>query len=133
MLDICRIDIQSKRNFSTSIYFLLEGNQVSKFHKLKSDEIWHFYDGSPIHLFIISPDGKLQEKILGRNLETGALPQIVIEKGNWFGAKIQEKESFTLIGCTVSPGFDFEDFELAERQKLLNEYPRHKTLIEELT
>ncbi len=122
-----------KRNFSTSIYFLLEGNQVSKFHRLKSDEIWHFYDGSPIKIFIITQNGNLQEKILGRNLENGELPQLVIEKGNWFGAKVTDKKSFSLIGCTVSPGFDFNDFELAKKQEMLNEFPNLRKIIDELT
>ncbi len=122
-----------KRNFSTSIYFLLEGNQVSKFHRLKSDEIWHFYDGSPIKIFMIAPDGNLQEKVLGKNLESGELPQLVIERGNWFGAKVTAKKSFSLIGCTVSPGFDYNDFELAEREKLLREFPEYKKIINELT
>ena len=122
-----------KRNFSTSIYFLLEGNQVSKFHRLKSDEIWHFYDGSPIKIFIITQNGNLQEKILGRNLDNGELPQLVIEKGNWFGAKVTDKKSFSLIGCTVSPGFDFNDFELAKKQEMLNEFPNLRKIIDELT
>ncbi len=123
----------SARNLSTSIYFLLEGEQVSKFHRLKSDEIWHFYDGSPIKIFTLSSDGNLEERILGKNLETNEAPQIVIEKGNWFGAKVKGKNSFTLIGCTVSPGFDFEDFELADKNELIKKYPAHKKIIDELT
>jgi hypothetical protein len=122
-----------KRNISTSIYFLLEGNQVSKFHRLKSDEIWHFYDGSPIKIYIIIPAGNLQEKILGKDLDNGELPQLVIEKGSWFGAKVVEKKSFSFIGCTVSPGFDFDDFELADKQKMLNDFPAYHKIINGLT
>ena len=122
-----------QRNFSTSIYFLLEGEQVSKFHKLKSDEIWHFYDGSPIQIFIISPDGKIQNEILGKDLNKNEFPQLVIEKENWFGAKVLDKDSFTLIGCTVSPGFDFKDFELADREELIIKFPVHEKIISELT
>lgn len=123
----------SKRNFSTSIYFLLEGEQISKFHKLKSDEIWHFYDGSPINIFLLSSDGNLKDSILGKNLDKNESLQIVIKKGNWFGAKVIEKNSFSLIGCTVSPGFDFEDFELADIEKLLKKFPVNQKIIKELT
>ncbi len=122
-----------ERSFSTSIYFLLEGEQVSKFHKLKSDEIWHFYDGSPIQIFMISPKGTLQKRILGKNLDKNELPQLVIENGNWFGAKVLEKNSFTLIGCAVSPGFDFKDFELADKEKLIKKFPAHAKIVDELT
>lgn len=120
---------RDKRNISTSIYFLLEGKQKSNFHKLKSDEIWHYYDGCGVNIFIIDDSGKLTEIKLGKNFEL----QAVIINNNWFGAELSEKNSFCLLGCTVAPGFDFEDFELAKREELLNLFPEHKEVIERLT
>lgn len=126
-------DRRLKRNYSTSIYFLLEGKQVSKFHRLKSDEIWHFYDGSPIKIYIIDEKGKLSENILGKKMNDEAVFQTVIRKNNWFAAELINKKSFSLVGCTVSPGFDFSDFEFGDREQLSNQFPKLKELIERLT
>ncbi|MCK5456611.1 MAG: cupin domain-containing protein, partial [Melioribacteraceae bacterium] len=97
------------RTVSTSIYFLLTENQFSAFHKIKSDELWHFYDGAAIKLYLISEDGKLEIKKLGININENEVPQITIPKNIWFAAEPIDKESFTLVGCTVAPGFDFKD------------------------
>lgn len=121
----------SFRNFSTSIYFLLEGSQFSAFHVLKSDELWHFYNGSDLKVYIINPDGDLTVSKLGRS--SGAEFQIAIEKNSWFAAEVKDKKSFSLFGCTVAPGFEFEDFKLGRREFLLKKFPRHKTLISRLT
>lgn len=121
------------RHFSTSIYYLLEGEQFSRFHKIKSDEMWHFYDGSGLNIYEISIDGKLTVHKLGLNIEEGESPQVLIRAGNWFGAKVNKPDSFCLAGCTVSPGFHFDDFELAEKEALLKEFPEHKDIIEQLT
>ncbi|MCF6270854.1 MAG: cupin domain-containing protein [Melioribacteraceae bacterium] len=117
------------RSISTSIYFLLKENQFSAFHKIKSDELWHFYDGSAIKLYIISEDGKLEIKKVGINISDNEFPQITIPKNVWFAAEPIDKESYTLVGCTVAPGFDFNDFELGERKDLLQSFPEHKDLI----
>ncbi|MCZ7611434.1 MAG: cupin domain-containing protein [Ignavibacterium sp.] len=122
-----------RRNISTSIYFLLEGKQISKFHKLKSDEQWHFYDGSAVKIYVIDERGKLIEYLLGGNLAKGESFQIVINKNNWFAAELLNKRSYALIGCTVAPGFDFEDFELADSNRLLEKYPYFSELIKKLT
>ena len=122
-----------KRNVSTSIYFLLDGSQVSKFHRLSSDELWHFYDGSSIKIYVIDEKGKLEEITLGRKTEDGEVFQTVIKKNNWFAAELINKKSFALIGCTVSPGFDFSDFELADKEYLSENFPKHKSLIQKLT
>jgi len=124
---------KSSRNFSTSIYFLLEGNQVSNFHRLKSDEQWHFYDGSGIVIYVIEEGGNLSKILLGRNIEKGESIQTVIKHNSWFGAELIDKTSFALIGCTVSPGFDFSDFELGKKAKLLDEYPDYEYTIIKLT
>ncbi|MBK7499242.1 MAG: cupin domain-containing protein [Ignavibacteriales bacterium] len=118
-----------KRNVSTSIYFLLEGSQISKFHRLKSDELWHFYDGSSVKVYVIDEKGSKTEILLGKKTEDGEIFQTVIKKNNWFAAEVVNKRSFVLIGCTVSPGFDFSDFELANREYLIKCYPKHKSMI----
>jgi len=99
---------RGNRAFSTSIYFLLSGKDVSTFHRLQSDEIWHFYDGCPVKIYIIDSNGRLEERILGNDLEKGEELQSVIPKDCWFGAELKDKTSFALVGCTVAPGFDFE-------------------------
>lgn len=123
----------NKRNVSTSIYFLLEGSQISKFHKLKSDELWHFYDGTAVKIYILDQYGKLSEVLIGRDIKNGEVFQTAIEKNNWFAAEVIDNRSFSLIGCTVSPGFDFSDFELAKRENLLKNFPEHKELILKFT
>jgi uncharacterized protein len=117
------------RVVSTSIYFLLEGKQVSNFHRLKSDEIWHFYDGCGVKIFALENSGKLYEHRLGKKIEERETLQVVIKNGNWFAAELIDKNSFCLVGCSVSPGFEFDDFELAKRDLLLNKFPGYKGLI----
>lgn len=121
------------RNFSTSIYYLLVGDQFSKLHKIKSDEMWHFYDGSGLDIFEIEKSGKCIIHKLGLNIEERESPQVLIRAGNWFGARVNKPDSFCLAGCTVSPGFDFKDFELGEKEFLLKEFPEHKNIIDQLT
>lgn len=111
-----------KRNVSTAIYFLLEDNDRSKFHRIKSDELWFFHQGKPLEIVAII-DGALVKYLLGNNLENDEKPQIIIPANTWFAAKIKSETGFALVSCTVAPGFDFSDFELAERQKLLNAFP----------
>lgn len=123
---------KNKRVFSTSIYFLLEGQQVSKFHRLKSDEVWHFYDGDPVKIYILDNNKNLDEVILGKDLSKGNRFQFTIKKNSWFGAELIEKNSFALVGCSVSPGFDFDDFELADRNSLLKIYPQFENIIKRL-
>ncbi|RDI96370.1 cupin domain-containing protein [Meiothermus sp. QL-1] len=121
------------RAFSTAIYYLLEHPDFSAFHRLKSDEIWHFYDGSPLILWLIDPAGALQVLRLGRDPARGEQPVRVVPAGCWFAASLEHPQSFALVGCTVAPGFDFVDFELAEREALLRQFPQHRALIERLT
>jgi predicted cupin superfamily sugar epimerase len=121
------------RKFSTSIYYLLRGKDFSAFHKLKSDEIWHFYYGSSLIVHIFDSDGKYEQKNLGVNFEKEEEPQLVILRGSIFAAEVSDKNSFTLIGCTVAPGFDFADFELCKQEELLELYPDYSALIKRLT
>jgi len=122
---------KSTRNFSTSIYFLLEGKQFTSFHILKSDELWHFYDGSAVLLYNINQKGEISVKKLGRDQDCEL--QLTIEKENWFAAEIEDKKSFALFGCTVSPGFEFDDFELGNSDDLIKKFPQHSALIKRLT
>jgi predicted cupin superfamily sugar epimerase len=120
------------RSFSTAIYFLLRSQDKSLFHRIKSDELWHFHAGSTLHIYVLKPDG-LQVFNLGDNLEEGSSLQAVVPANSWFAAKLISPNSYTLAGCTVAPGFDFNDFELAEREQLLQEFPGHAEIITELT
>lgn len=121
------------RNVSTGIYFLLEDADFSAFHRIKSDEMWHFYDGNPLNIYEIAPSGELTIHQLGLNFHLGEKPQIVITAGNWFASRVKGESGYTLVGCTVAPGFDFADFELADRKALQAIYPAHAGIIGELT
>ena len=117
----------------TCIYFLLGSDTFSAFHRILQDEIWHFYRGNSILLHIIQPDGQQYSIPLGAEIEKGYFPQYVVPAGCWFAAEVNETDSYALVGCTVSPGFDFRDFELAERASLLEEFPEHRALITKFT
>lgn len=121
------------RNFSTSIYFLLKSDNFSAFHRLKSDEIWHFYEGSSITVFYIFPTGNFGRMVLGRNPEKQQTFQALIPKGCWFAAKVNDPHSYSLVGCSVSPGFDFDDFEMGKRDELIKLFPQHAQIISELS
>jgi predicted cupin superfamily sugar epimerase len=121
------------RNAMTSIFFLLEQGDFSAFHRIASDEIWHFYDGSPLCIYEITGDGVLIKNVLGKDIDAGASLVITIKAGSWFGSRVEEPGGYTLCGCTVAPGFDFQDFELAERAALSGSYPQYITIINELT
>lgn len=121
------------RPFSTAIYYLLPGDEFSAFHRLHSDEMWHFYTGSPLTLYILETDGRLLEKTLGSDMERGESFQVLIEAGCWFAATVDDVATYTLVGCTVAPGFAYEDYELAHRDALMTQYPQHSELIRRLT
>jgi predicted cupin superfamily sugar epimerase len=116
------------------IYYLLEGKgHFSAFHRLKSDEIWHFYRGSSVTIHIIDNKGILTLIKLGNDISHGEQCHVVIRAGSWFGAMVDDSTSFALIGCTVTPGFDYKDFELGTRSKLVRMFPKHKATILSLT
>lgn len=122
----------SDRSFGTSIYFLLTLDSVSNFHRLKSDEIWHYHQGGSAIIHMISEEGNLVSQRIGVDLEAGDNLQVLIPHGTWFAAEVLSHD-YILVGCTVAPGFEFEDFELADRQALSSAYPQHKTLVEKFT
>lgn len=121
------------RNYSTGIYYMLRAGEKSLLHRIKSDEMWHFYAGDPLMLVEIAPSGAVTETILGNDLGAGHTPQYVVPAGHWFGAYPNVGSVYAFVGCTVAPGFEFEDFELGERSALLAEFPDAKTAIERLT
>lgn len=124
---------KGERNYATCIYFLLKSETFSAFHRIKQDEIWHFYDGSPIRMHMISAAGSYSIHFIGRDFNNGELPQFVVPGGCWFAAEVIHKNNYSLVGCTVSPGFSFEDFELIPRKNLISFFPEHEEIICRLT
>jgi len=120
------------RAFSTAIYFLLEHNDFSAFHRIKSDECWHFYAGDPLLIYVIRDDGELDIIQLGSDITKGQLFQYVVPANCWFASRPASDSTFCFVGCTVSPGFDFKDFELGDVNTLSTSYPKHEKLIREL-
>lgn len=124
---------EGERPLYTSIYFLLESEDVSHFHRLKSDELWYFHAGTSLTVHIIQPDGIYRQEKLGLDMANGEKPQVLVEKGAIFGASVDGNGDFSLVGCMVSPGFDFADFELFEREELLSRHEAHAEIIQRLT
>ncbi|MGK7919302.1 MAG: cupin domain-containing protein [Trichodesmium sp.] len=121
------------RNCSTAIYFLLEGTDFSPLHRINSDELWHFYAGTSLTVHVIEESGNYYPIKLGENFDEGEVFQDLVKAGAWFGATVSNPQSYSLVGCTVAPGFDFNDFELGKREELTKLYPQHKSLIEKIT
>jgi len=122
------------RPFSTAIYFLITAGNFSAFHRIKSDECWHFYAGDPLWVHLIDDATGTYSKIaLGNELNGDAVLQAVVPAGYWFASETQPGGSFSLVGCTVAPGFDFADFELANRDALTAKSPEQESLIKRLT
>ncbi|MCB9189947.1 MAG: cupin domain-containing protein [Flavobacteriales bacterium] len=129
----CLDGFSGDRNYCTSIYFLLTSDNFSAFHRIKQDEIWHFYQGSPLYVHVIYPDGNYVRHQVGMNLDGGQEPQLTVPAGCWFASSVKNKNDYSFVGCTVAPGFDFEDFELATYSDLSEIYPQHRDLIKSLT
>lgn len=119
------------RSCCTAIHFLLEEGDFSALHRIKSDEIWHFYVGAPLVVQVITPGGEHRQILLGSDPTGGEHFQAVVPAGCWFGAETRGR--FSLVGCTVAPGFDFADFEMASRHGLTGQFPLHEALIARLT
>jgi predicted cupin superfamily sugar epimerase len=126
-------EFSGSRSVSTAIYFLLKSDDFSAFHKINQDEIWHFHEGSAIKIHQISPAGEYSFQVVGNAVEKNQSFQHVVPAGYWFAASVEESNSYSLVGCTVAPGFDFDDFVLAKRQNLIELFPEHETIITELT
>ena len=121
------------RNYCTAIYFLLTSDTFSAFHKINQDEMWHFYKGSPLTLHMISPEGDYSKVSIGNNIENDEVLQFVVPATYWFAAEVIADNSYALVGCTVSPGFDFRDFEMPNRETLIALFPQHSNVITKLT
>lgn len=122
----------ASRSLSTSIYFLLKEEQVSRFHRLTADELWFFHEGTALQVHCIDATGNLSAHLLGSNLAAGEQPQLLIPAGTIFASEMVDKRSFALVSCVVSPGFEFEDFKLFTKQELKAIHPQHEPVIERL-
>jgi predicted cupin superfamily sugar epimerase len=120
------------RAFSTAIYYLLEQGSFSALHRIKSDECWHFYAGDPLLIYVIKQNGELEIISLANDLESGQTCQYVVPANSWFASRPAPGSEYCLVGCTVSPGFEFEDLELADANELSAKYPQHEKIIKEL-
>ncbi len=120
------------RNFSTAIYFLLEKGNFSAFHKIQSDECWHFYTGGLLLVHVIHINGKFETIKIGNDILQGQVFQYVIPAGCWFASEPAPGSEFSFVGCTVAPGFDFDDFEMAKADELVKSYPKHEAIIKRL-
>lgn len=121
------------RKMVSSIYYLLKKGQFSVFHRLKSIEIWNFFEGDPLSIYVLDRQGGLIEKRLGRDIAAGESLQVAIEPGNWFAAEHRGPGDFSLVACVVAPGFEWEDMELGARAELLAKYAQHREVIEKFT
>jgi len=121
------------KHISTAIYFLLTSKDTGILHKVLSDEIFHFYLGDPVQMLLLYPNGNSNIIFLGNNILAGQRIQMTVPNGVWQGCSLVEGGEFALMGTTVSPGFDFKDFEAGSRNELVQSYPRHKDFIELLT
>ncbi|MCI5057813.1 MAG: cupin domain-containing protein, partial [Flavobacteriales bacterium] len=126
---------EGARSCVTSIYFLITASNFSAFHRIKQDEVWNFYQGCAITLHVITAEGEYQNIKIGHNLDAGEIPQYVVKGGDWFASEVdsENRDDFALVGCTVAPGFEFKDFELAKRKDLTKKYPSFAKIIEKLT
>ncbi|TDH29199.1 cupin domain-containing protein [Segetibacter sp. 3557_3] len=129
----CPAGFDGPRNCSTAIYYLLPENQFSAFHRIKSDECWHFYAGGTLLIHILERGGAYTCIRLGADLSAGDVFQYVVPANAWFASEPAPGTQYSLVGCTVSPGFDFRDFEMADRSILNAFFPGNATVIDRLT
>jgi uncharacterized protein len=124
---------QARRPFATAIYYLLTAGSFSALHRLRSDEVFHFYAGDPVEMLLLGQKSAGQNVILGGDLKNGQRPQVIVPRGVWQGARLARGGEWALLGTTVAPGFEYADFELGMRGALSKRYPRYAALITALT
>lgn len=129
---VIKTDQQQTRNISTAIYFLLKDEDKSLFHRIQSDELWFFHQGEALEIVCIE-NNELRTIILGNDMANGEVPQAKIPANIWFGSRIKNAIGYSLVSCTVAPGFDFLDFELANREMLTLEFPHLREIIQDFT
>jgi len=117
----------------TAIYYLLTPDTFSALHRLPTDEIFHFYAGSPVRMLQLLPNREGQQVLLGSDVLTGQRPQVVVPRGVWQGSLLEPGGAFALLGTTMAPGFDFDDYEAGDRAALTAQYPQFGELIRRLT
>jgi len=127
---VIRLNEQAAKQACTSIYYLLENDDFSGFHRIASDELWYFHKGAPLLIHVIDRDGFYSAHKLS-DTSTGSL-SIVIKADLWFAAEIPSKMGFALVSCAVAPGFEFSEFEMADKEKLFERYPQHTALLTRL-
>lgn len=121
------------KSLGTAIYYLLTPDTQSYLHRLKSDEVYHFYLGDPVMMLQLRPEGTTKMLFLGQDIRAGQFVQTVVPAGVWQGSFLLEGGSFALMGTTVAPGFDFSDHELGSYEELAGQYPGHEDIIRRLT
>ena len=126
------VDDAQTRNVSTAIYYLLEDEEKSCFHRIKSDELWFFHKGQALEIVLLT-NGQPATIVLGNDVENGEVLQAVVPANTWFAAHVKQSSGYALVSCTVAPGFDFTDFEMAKRAELTTHFPHLKDLIERFT
>jgi hypothetical protein len=122
-----------ERDLKTAIYFLITSNNISRFHRIQSDEMWYFHDGSPLSVHILSKENGHQIHKVGLNLSKGESPQFLVPANTIFGSSLDEENTFSLVSCTVAPGFDFVDFELFTTEELLKQFPENEEIIKRMS
>ncbi len=124
---------EGPRAYGTAIYYLLTPDTFSALHRLKSDEVYHFYLGSPVEMLLLWPDGKSEVVLLGQDITAGQRLQVVVPRGVWQGSRLLPGDEYALLGTTMAPGFDPADFEGGAREELLRSYPQERERILVLT
>jgi predicted cupin superfamily sugar epimerase len=127
------IPSEGTRVASTAILYLVTPDSFSALHKVASDEIFHFYSGDPVEMIQIDEAGSLKKFVIGSDIMNGQSPQIVVPRGVWQGLRLKKGGKWALMGTTVAPGFEFEDFEIGEQNKLINQFPQHESDIKQFT
>lgn len=117
------------RSLSTAIYFLLTPENFSAMHRLRGDEVYHFYLGDPVEMLQLNPNGTGEPILIGPKIESGMRLQYTVPGGCWQGARLAPGGKFALLGTTMAPGFDPVDFELGSREHLSSLYPPYAALI----
>lgn len=121
-----------QRKIGSSILYLLPGNEVATWHRVNCDEMWHFYSGSPMKLTMLNKSKGVEELILGSDIMGNQNVQVIVPRLTWFCGEVIDPDSYSLCGCTLWPSFSYTDFEIAERAKLLDEFPQYKEIIDRI-
>lgn len=125
-----RVNQIGSRSALTSIYYLIENEDHSGFHRIASDELWYFHAGAPLHIHVITGSGEHKTRELSDS-DTCSL-SLAVDAGQWFAAEIASGQGFTLVSCAVAPGFEFSEFEMAQKEQMFRLYPQHTALLERL-